>query len=88
MIQDVYTLIIRYGQSTSRKYDINKIFHYKSIELKGFLGNELDASVAIQLMGKYIRSFFVAVNTGNLNITEKHKMLINQFREKSTLVCL
>ena len=86
MIQDVlYTHYIRYGQSTSRKYDINKIFSfYKSIELeRDFLGNELDASVAIQLMGKYIRSFFVAVNTGNLNITEKNtKMLINQFREK------
>ena len=86
MIQDVlYTHYIRYGQSTSRKYDINKIFSiYKSIELeRDFLGNEPDASVAIQLMGKYIRSFFVAVNTGNLNITEKNtKMLINQFREK------
>lgn len=36
MIQDVlYTHYIRYGQSTSRKYDINKIFSiYKSIELE------------------------------------------------------
>ncbi len=57
-----YHHFIRYGQSTSRKFNINKLEAIiKSLRLEKNFLNPLKAEMKIALTGKYIRSYFVSI---------------------------
>lgn len=65
----LYKHFIRYGQSTSRKYDRNKMESIcRSIELENeYFGKIKDKHVKIKFASKYIRSFFVSASLGELD---------------------
>lgn len=59
----LYIHYIRYGQSKSREFDQNKLDSIcRTIALENdFLGMNKSKAICIQQMGKYIRSYFVAL---------------------------
>ena len=58
-----YLHFIRYGQSTSRKFDINKLqsINYSLVLEKEFLNDKITGMVKISLVSKYIRCYFVTI---------------------------
>lgn len=78
MIEDIfYYHYIRYGQSTSRKYNENKLYAIlNSVRLeKSFFGSDLSKDVAISMTDKYVRSFFVAIGGNDLQKKELNKWI-------------
>lgn len=78
----LYNHYIRYGQSTSRKYDANKMESIcRSIELENeYFGEIEDPQVKIKISSKYIRSFFVSACLGQLDFKRnENKAILERF---------
>lgn len=80
-----YTHFIRYGQSTSRKFDLNKleaICYVLGLEKK-IVGDKASDEMKIRLMGKYIRSYFVTLSVSVEKLKDGQVRDINRvFKEK------
>lgn len=73
MISNIlYIHYIRYGQSASRRFDINKldsILMSFSLEENFFKETKINSEFRLLQMNKYIRSFFVAIGTKSNNLS-------------------
>lgn len=89
MISDtLYLHYIRYGQSASRKFDINKldsILMSFDLEKQFFetINSRPNSDFYLLQMNKYIRSFFVAIGTKYNSLSDSSvKMRLVEFRKK------
>lgn len=81
----LYEHYIRYGQSASRRFDINKLKYIcSSIELENsYLDKNVSDSIRSKQMSKYIRSFFVVLSTyDKIKFNSDINLYIKEFREK------
>lgn len=96
MINDIYYYhYIRYGQSTSRVFDLNKLQAIvESMKLeKVFFKNDIKDEIAVDMADKYIRSFFVSlgISKNSLNKIENDnlmKIFNNELPNVSLLKCM